>query len=72
VFKPKGEVREGEGVLFRKDRFRLVKTHDISLTAEFKSNPVFERVWNNISKNEEFATMVGGRNTILQVKTYFN
>ncbi len=67
LFKAKGETREGEAILFRSDRFRFVKSHDISISNELKTNPTFEKVWKNLAKNEDLQKLICERNTVLQV-----
>ena len=46
---------------------RVIKSHDISISNELKKNPLYERVWQNLCKNEELQKLIGERNTILQV-----
>ncbi|RNA38549.1 2 -5 -phosphodiesterase 12 [Brachionus plicatilis] len=67
-FKGKGErTKEGEAILFRSDRFKFVKSFDISISQELQTNPIFSRLWANISKDSERKEFIAGRGTILQV-----
>ena len=67
LIKTKIGSKEGSGTLFRKDRFKYIQSHDISIIDELKSNPLFEKLWENISQNPEFKKSVLERNTIFQI-----
>lgn len=67
LIKTKIGSKEGSGTLFRKDRFKFIKSHDISITDELKTNTIFEKLWKNISSNEKFLSTINERNTIFQV-----
>jgi len=66
--KTKNGSKEGCGTLFRKDRFRFVKSHDIAIIEELRTNQKYEKLWKNISDNEAFMNTLNERNTIFQVK----
>ena len=70
MMKTKIGSKEGCGTLFRKDRFRFVKSHDITIIEELKNNPIFEKLWKNISGDQTFMNTINERNTIFQVKCF--
>ncbi len=67
LIKTKIGSKEGSGTLFRKDRFKLIQSHDISIVDELKNNALFSKLWSNISNNSEFQKSVSERNTIFQI-----
>ncbi len=67
LIRPKTGSKEGSGTMFRTDRFRFVKSHDIVITEELKTNPTLESLWRNITANKEFCKEINERNTVFQV-----
>ena len=65
LLKTKVNSNEGCGTLFRKDRFKYIKSHDINFINELTSNPLFRKLWQNCNSN--IKTKLTERIQILQV-----
>ena len=63
------KTKQGEGILVRSDRFKFIKSYDLCLNEEIKSNPLFERLYANICKNEEVKNRMLSKRTVVQVKS---
>lgn len=63
----KGVGFEGEAILYRLDRFKFIKSHDIVITDELKENPIFAKLWQNICECESYKELILKRTNVLQV-----
>lgn len=46
---------------------RFIQAHDIVITEELMTNPLFNKLWSNICKNDEFKDFLLKRTTVLEV-----
>nr|XP_006818868.1 PREDICTED: 2',5'-phosphodiesterase 12-like [Saccoglossus kowalevskii] len=62
-----GDIREGEALFYRKDKFRMIAEYDVKLNDVVQNDPRHRKLFDKISENKALVDKVLTRSAIVQV-----